>query len=84
MLALGAFLEHPDQELLRGKLEAKAPEERRARKVCWQVQRGSNPVPWGSSASPSWVWGAQEQGLPPAGDFGLQELQKMLRIGKSP
>lgn len=35
MLALGAFLERQDQELLWGKLEAKAPEERRARKVCW-------------------------------------------------
>lgn len=35
MLALGAFLECQDQELLRGKSDTKAPEERRARKVCW-------------------------------------------------
>lgn len=83
MLALGAFLERQDQELLRGKSDTKAPEERRARKVCWQVQRGSAPVLWGSSACPSWVWGAQERGLPPAGDLRLQELQKTLRIGKS-
>lgn len=58
MLAPGAFLECLAQELLRGKLEKKAIKERRAKKVCWQVQRGAASAHQAPGIPAGWPLGA--------------------------
>lgn len=86
-LAPGAFLERLARELLQEKLEKKAIKERRAKKVCWQVQRGAASAHQAPSIPPGWQLGAgcrRGGSPPPAGNLGLQELLKILEIGKSP
>lgn len=83
MLAPGAFLECLARELLQGKLEKKAIKERRAKKVCWQVQSGAASAHQALSIPAGWVLGAEERGSPLVGNLGLQEPQRILGISKS-
>lgn len=65
MLAPGAFLEFLVQELPRGKSEGKARRERRAGKVCWQVQLGPGCLTLQVPSVPKgWVMGAKEGAHP--------------------
>lgn len=82
MLAPGAFLEFPVQELPWGKQEGKARRERRAEKVCWQVQLGLGYL---TLQCPQRLGDKCQGGdAPLVGNLGLWELQKILGIVKSP
>lgn len=84
MLVPGAFLEFLGQELPRGKLEGKGRRERRAQKVCWQVQLGLGCLTLQCPVSPKaggWVPNSLgSPGSPPVGNLWLWELQKTLGI----